>query len=114
MAGAKVSRQQIAGSHVLRREDSIHSFQGKLAPAAQEIGKMRLSESRLTRQERNANRASLYPAQQFHAQTLVHLSKIHLWKFRHEQCRRGPVFSTGKLNEAELPPFSGFTARLER
>ncbi len=46
---------------------------------------MRLSEPRLTAQERNADRPPLHSAQQFQAKALVHLCEIHLWKIYRQQ-----------------------------
>jgi hypothetical protein len=49
---------------------------------------MRLSKSGLTRQQRNTERAPLYPAQHFQAESFVHLRKIHLWKICRRQWQR--------------------------
>jgi len=46
---------------------------------------MRLTKPGLPRQQRYAQRAPLYPAQQFQAESFVHLREIHLWKIRHQQ-----------------------------
>jgi hypothetical protein len=46
---------------------------------------MRLPKPGLARQQRDTHRPPLYPAQQFQAEPLVHLSKIHLWIIRHQQ-----------------------------
>src|ERR1035437_2602154 len=80
--------EQISGGHVLRGQDAVHGLQRKLSPAVKKIGKMRLAEPRLPGKQRYAERPPLYPAQQFQAETLVHLSKVHLWKIRRWQRRR--------------------------
>jgi len=49
---------------------------------------MRLAKSCLSSQQRYAERAPLYPAQQFQAESLVHLSKVHLWIICHQQWTR--------------------------
>ena len=55
--------------------------------AVQKVGEMRLPQPRLACKQRDAEGAPLYPAQQFQAETLVHLDKIHLWKILHRQWR---------------------------
>ena len=77
--------RQIAGRHVLRRQYPVHRLQRELTPVVQKIRQMRLSEPGLARQQRDTDRPPLYPAQQFQAEPLVHLSKVHLWIFRHQQ-----------------------------
>jgi hypothetical protein len=49
---------------------------------------MGLPKTSLARQQRDADRPPLYPAQQFQAESLVHLHKIHLWIVRHQQWRQ--------------------------
>jgi hypothetical protein len=49
------------------------------------IGQMRLAKPGLPGQERHAKSSPLYPAEQFQAESLMHLRNIHLWKIRHEQ-----------------------------
>jgi hypothetical protein len=44
----------------------------------QKIRKVRLPESGLSCQQRNAERTALYSPQQFKAETLLHLRKIHM------------------------------------
>jgi hypothetical protein len=79
-SGQKIGcRQMLGGQH------AIHGLQRKLAPAAQEIGEMRLAQTGLTRQQGDAYRPPLNSAQQFQAEALVHLGEIHLWKIRHRQ-----------------------------
>jgi hypothetical protein len=79
-SGQKVgSRQMLGGKH------AIHGLQRKLALAAQEVRQMRLSQSGLPRQQRDAERPPLNPAEQFQAESLVHLREVHLWKIRHRQ-----------------------------
>jgi hypothetical protein len=54
---------------------------------------MRLPKAGLPRQERDADSPPLNPAQQFQAEPLVHLGKIHLWKIRHQQWEPSvPIF----------------------
>ena len=54
---------------------------------------MRLPKAGLARQQRDADRAPLNPAQQFQAEPLVHLGKVHLWKIRHQQWEQSvPIF----------------------
>ena len=85
--------QQIAGRHVLRGQNPIHRLQRELPAIVQEIREMGLPKAGLARQQRDADRASLYPAQQFQAEPLMHLGKVHLWKIRHQQWERTvPIF----------------------
>jgi hypothetical protein len=70
-------RQKVGGGEVLRVKHTVKSFEGKLTPAMQKIGQMRLSEPGLTRQKRHAERAALYSAQKFQAKPFVHLGEIH-------------------------------------
>jgi hypothetical protein len=46
---------------------------------------MRLPKAGLARQQRDAKRAPLYPAQKFQAEPFVHLGEIHLRIIRHRQ-----------------------------
>jgi hypothetical protein len=48
---------------------------------------MTLSKPGLPGQQRDAERSPLYAAQQFQAESFVHLSKVHMWKIRHQQWR---------------------------
>jgi hypothetical protein len=66
-------------------KDPVQRIEGELAPGAQEIGEVGLAETGLTRQKGHADRSPLNPAQQFLAQTLVHLSKVHRLKISHQQ-----------------------------
>ena len=50
-----------------------------------EVVKMRLPKSRLASQQRNTERPTLYPAQQFQPESLVHLREILVWIIRHQQ-----------------------------
>lgn len=85
--------QKIGSGEMLGRQNAIHRLQGKLTPAVKEIGEMRLAHAGLARQQGHAYRAPLYPAVQFQAELLVHLSEIHLRKIRHQQWgRRVPHF----------------------
>jgi len=79
--------QEVGGGHVLGGEDAVKRFEGELALAAEEVGEMGLAQSGLARQKGHADRASLNPAQQFKAQPLMHLSKVHLWKIRRQPWR---------------------------
>jgi hypothetical protein len=80
--------QQIASRQVLSGEHPVHRFERELASIAQEIREMRLSKPGLTSQQRDAESAALYPVQQLNPQALVHLSKVHLWKIRHQAGRQ--------------------------
>jgi hypothetical protein len=73
---------------MLGGQDAVDGLQRKLPPVVQKVGKMRLSKAGLTRQQRDTERAPLYPAQQFQAESFVHLGEIHLWKIRHQQWER--------------------------
>jgi hypothetical protein len=53
-----------------------------------EIRQMRLPKAGLPGQQGDAERAPLYPAQQFQAESLVHLRNVHLWKIHHQQWAR--------------------------
>jgi hypothetical protein len=77
--------EQVACRHVLGGKHAVKGLERELAPMVQEIGEVRLAKSGLARQQRDAERAPLYPAQQFQAESLVHLRKIHLWKIRRQQ-----------------------------
>jgi len=79
------SGQQVAGRKVLRGEHAVDCVEGKLTATVQEIGQMRLPEASLPGKQRDAKRTPLNPAQQLQAEFLVHLRKIHLWKFRHKK-----------------------------
>jgi hypothetical protein len=71
---------------------------------------MGLAKAGLAAQQGHAERPPLYPAQQFQAQSFVHLGDIHLWKIRHQQWERitsvcswksymawfGSIFSDGR------------------
>jgi hypothetical protein len=81
-------RQKIVDRHVLRSQNPVHSIQRKLPAAMQKIRQMRFPKTSLARQQRDANRPPLYPAQQFQSKSLVHLGKIHLWIVRHQQWGR--------------------------
>jgi hypothetical protein len=70
---------------LLRGQDPVQGFKRKPAPPAQEIGEMRLAQTRLPREQGNAERATLYAAQHLQAQSFVHLGEIHLWIIRHGQ-----------------------------
>ncbi len=59
--------QKIGSRQVLGGENSIHRLKGQLAPAVQEIGNMRLPKTGLASQQRDTERPSLYPTQQFQA-----------------------------------------------
>ena len=74
----EVRGQQIAGRHVLRRQNPVQRLQRKLPPAVQEIRQMRLPKAGLARQQGDADGPPLYPAQQFQAEPLMHLGKVHL------------------------------------
>ena len=64
---------------------------------------MRLAEACLPSQQRDAERATLNPAQQLNAKTLVHLGKVHLWTIRHQAWRQTlPLF----LQQTDLPQFA--------
>jgi hypothetical protein len=77
--------QKVGNREVLGDKDPIQRLQGELPPAVQEVGQMRLAKAGLPRQQGDAERAPLYPAQQFQAETFVHLGKIHLWIICHQQ-----------------------------
>ncbi len=77
--------QKVVSGQTLGGEDPVHCIERKLTPAVEEVGEMGLAKACLARQERHAHRSPFDPAQQFLAQTLMHLSKIHLWKIRHQQ-----------------------------
>jgi hypothetical protein len=64
---------QIRCNHVLRVEDAVHSLKREVTPAVQKVGEVRLSEACLPGQKRDAERAPLYPAQKFQAESFVHL-----------------------------------------
>jgi hypothetical protein len=70
---------------MLGGQDAIHGIERKLTAAVQEIREVGLAQIRLPRQQGDADCASLYPAEQFQAESLVYLGKIHLWKIRHRQ-----------------------------
>jgi hypothetical protein len=73
---------------VLGGKHAVKGLERELAPMVQEIGKVRLAKSGLARQQRDAERTPLDPAQQFQAESLVHLGKIHLWKIHHQQWKQ--------------------------
>jgi hypothetical protein len=77
--------QKVGSRQVLCGKDAIHRFQRKLAPVMQKVGEMGLAKAGLAGQQRDAYRPALYPPEQFQAEALVHLGKIHVWKIRHEQ-----------------------------
>ena len=57
-----VRRQEISRNKMLRGEHAVHCFNGEVAPAAKEVGQMRLSKTGLPSKQRNAERAALYPS----------------------------------------------------
>ena len=69
---------EIVGCKVLSRHNPVKRLQRKLAPAMQEIRKMRLPEPGLAGQQRNTKRPPIDPAQQFQAQSFMHLGKVHV------------------------------------
>ncbi len=78
-------RQQIGDGESLRGQDTVYGLKRKLTAAAQEIRKMGLPKAGLAGEQRDAECAPLDPAQQFQAESLVHLAEIHLWKVRRQQ-----------------------------
>ena len=84
-ADVVVRRQQVGCGEMLCGKDPVKRIEGKLAPGTQEVGEMGLAQTGLTRQKGHADRSPLNPAQQLLAQTLVHLSKVHLWKISFQQ-----------------------------
>lgn len=83
-----VGGHQIGGGQMLRREDAVHGFEGELAPAVKKVGEVRLAESGLPREERDAQCAALDSAHDFKAEALVHLGNVHVWKVHHQQWRQ--------------------------
>ena len=57
--------QQVSYRQMLHRQNAVHGIQGELPPPMQKIGQMRLPESALPAQKRDADRSPLYPPQQF-------------------------------------------------
>lgn len=84
-SGMVVGGQKVACRHVLRGKNAVHGLQRKLTPVVEEVRQMRLAEARLPRQKRDAERTPPYSAEQFRAETLMHLGKVHLWKVRLQQ-----------------------------
>jgi hypothetical protein len=80
--------KQVGGGQVLGGKHAVDGLQRKLAPMVQEIGEVGLAKAGLTGQQRDAERAPPDPAQQFQAESLVHLRKIYLWKIHHRQWER--------------------------
>lgn len=78
-------RQQIRGRHVLGYKEAIDGLKRELALTAQKIGEMRLAHTRLPRQQRYAERASLDSPQQLETQSFMNLGEIHLWIIRRVQ-----------------------------
>ena len=64
--------QQIAGCHVLRRQNLIQRLQRELPPAVQEIRQMRLPKAGLTGEQRDTEHPPLNPAQQLQSESLLH------------------------------------------
>ena len=77
--------QQISDGQVLDGEDAVQRFKGKLSALTEKVRQMRLSIAGLARQKRHAESAPVYPAKQLQAEPFVHLGKVHLWKFHHQQ-----------------------------
>jgi hypothetical protein len=77
--------QEVGGGEVLGGKETVDCLKGELTAAVEEVGEVRLPEAGLAGQQGDAQSAPLNPAQQFQAEFLVHLRKIHLWKFRHEK-----------------------------
>ena len=63
-------------------QDAVHGIKRQLSPATQEIGEMSLGETGLAREERDAERSALDPAEQFHTESIVHLGEVHRWIIR--------------------------------
>ena len=93
--------QKVGSSHVLRGKHAVNGLQRKLPPAVEEVGQVRLPKAGLACQQGDAERTSLNPAQQFQAELLVHLRKIHLWKFRHEKWVANDAHFLEKTDKAE-------------
>jgi hypothetical protein len=81
-------RQKVGGCQALGGKHTVQSLQRELPAIAQEVREMGLSKAGLARQKRDTERAPLYPAQQFQAESFVHLRKIHLWKICRQQWQR--------------------------
>jgi hypothetical protein len=75
-------REQVCRGDVLGGENTVDGLERKLAAGAEKIREMRLAETRLPRQQRHAQRASVDAAQQFESQPFVDLGEIHLWIVR--------------------------------
>jgi hypothetical protein len=106
--------QKVGSIHVLRGKHTVDRFEGKLAPAVEKVRQVRLPETCLASQKRDAERTPLNPAQQFQAEFLVHLQKIHLWKFRHEKWVRNESHFFKKTSRAESPLFAASACHQER
>jgi hypothetical protein len=89
-------RQKVGGCQALGGKHTVQSLQRELPAIAQEVREMGLSKAGLARQKRDTERAPLYPARQFQAESFVHLRKIHLWKIHHQQWRGLVNVFTGK------------------
>lgn len=83
LAAGLERRQKILHFHVLCAEDAIHRFFGETAPIAKKVGYMGLTETGLSRQERDTQRAPLNSVTQRFTKPLVHLGEGHLWIVRY-------------------------------
>jgi hypothetical protein len=73
---------------MLGSKHAVKGLERELAPMVQKIGEVRLAKCGLASQQGDAERAPLDPAQQFQAESFVHLGKIHLWKIHHQQWKQ--------------------------
>jgi hypothetical protein len=76
-------RQKILHFHMLRVENAIDRFFGETAPIAEEVGYMGLTETGLSRQERDTEGAALNSVHQRSTKPFVHLGEGHLWIVRY-------------------------------
>lgn len=70
--------EQIGGLQTLRGHDAVGGLERQMLFAVQKAGEVGLPDAGLTRQQGDADRSPLYPAEQFQPKTFVHLGKVHV------------------------------------
>src|ERR1700749_1227118 len=87
-----------------RSEDAVNRTSRELTPGVKECGNVRLAESRLPSEQRDAESFAFYPSQQLHTKAFVHLAKVHLWKVR---CLSHPLSNSVPNEQTGCAQFCG-------